>query len=720
MIEYLVKFGLVSAILYTVYLLILEKESIYKFNRFYLLAIVALALVIPITIVKTEVITVPAQEFIEVSSPALASTLETEPFYLPETVPTSVSKSYLTTEVILWLVYSFVSLVFLFRFSRNLLKIRQLRISGTIINHGGQHIVLRSDIHSSFSFLNTIFTNKERYMNGHIPAAIIAHELVHVRQKHSWDIIIIELIQAALWFNPVIFFIKRSIKLNHEFLADAHTLQGSTSLRTYQELLIKHSTRNLNNSPELSSPINYSLTKKRLQMMAKNTTQLKAATLSLCAIIAIILSFWFLGETRIIAQEEEIKVDLNVSEDSNNTQGEAQEATFEILFPVSLALDQKAHSSSNIKYTTLYSFSSSMRYKAEDDEWIEAEFNKISLETKRKIIDNNWSTEFLDSSSGEWISCAIRYKEKIPLNQKDSKVQKTDTAQKKPNHKYLKPNNKVRFNNTKGERIEKLYKDLTPSELERFKQNEAKPAYFLPPPPRGYVPDNFAEQFSNEKEYGVWLDGKKINNSELKNYSANEIHHYYKSALLKNAKNYGVHTFQLNVYTDKYMEGKPDGTWINLLTIPEGGIQKLKEQKNSNKSGNGPFPSYVFHDDTKTRWVDEKGHVVKSTEKKGTEEFQFYVPPVKSKPISAETLQKYISNPQYHLWLNNEPVHAKHELEISADEIHHTQDIFSKGIHQLNIITKNYSKIEEIENGFWVTVPKEHVSQLITSSTDSK
>ena len=97
---------------------------------------------------------------------------------------------------------------------------------------------------------------------------------------------------------------------------------------------------------------------------------------------------------------------------------------------------------------------------------------------------------------------------------------------------------------------------------------------------------------SDEREYGVWLDGKRIRNSELKKYSADQIHHYWKSVLHRNAKNYGVHTFQLNMYTNKYFEERlNNGTWINLLTIPKGGIEELKEQKKSgNKSGNHPFP----------------------------------------------------------------------------------------------------------------------------------
>ncbi len=246
-----------------------------------------------------------------------------------------------------------------------------------------------------------------------------------------------------------------------------------------------------------------------------------------------------------------------------------------------------------------------VRYKNENGKVIESEFGKLSREQKVLFTSPEckgevWTNSFFDStikwrSYMELLNWAKRAKQnKIPnfFGGENGIQSPQDTLPNKSNFFAPSPNRMVRFISTEGDTIKKLYKNLSDSELERFKQNEAEPAYLAPPPPRGIVPDNFAEQFSDEREYGVWLDGKRIRNSELKKYSADQIHHYWKSVLHRNAKNYGVHTFQLNMYTNKYFEERlNNGTWINLLTIPKGGIEELKEQKKSgNKSGNHPFP----------------------------------------------------------------------------------------------------------------------------------
>lgn len=246
-----------------------------------------------------------------------------------------------------------------------------------------------------------------------------------------------------------------------------------------------------------------------------------------------------------------------------------------------------------------------VRYKSGNGKVTETEFGKLSHE--QRIIfaspeakgevrfNSSFDSKMKWRSYMELLNWAKRAKQnKIPnfFGGENGIQSPQDTLPNKSNFFAPSPNRMVRFISTEGDTIKKLYKNLSDSELERFKQNEAEPAYLAPPPPRGIVPDNFAEQFSDEREYGVWLDGKRIRNSELKKYSADQIHHYWKSVLHRNAKNYGVHTFQLNMYTNKYFEERlNNGTWINLLTIPKGGIEELKEQKKSgNKSGNHPFP----------------------------------------------------------------------------------------------------------------------------------
>jgi len=88
---------------------------------------------------------------------------------------------------------------------------------------------------------------------------VILHEQTHATQKHSLDILFIELLQIVFWFNPFLYFIKHSIKLNHEFLADRAVLNKGIATSTYQNILLAFSSNA--HTPPLANSINYSSTR---------------------------------------------------------------------------------------------------------------------------------------------------------------------------------------------------------------------------------------------------------------------------------------------------------------------------------------------------------------------------------------------------------------------------------------------------------------------------
>ena len=93
------------------------------------------------------------------------------------------------------------------------------------------------------------------------------HEMEHIKQRHSIDLIIMELLLIIQWFNPFAWFIGRSIKTNHEFLADEGVLQNGFSKLDYQELLLTQATGIQVN--DLTNNFNISLLKTRIIMMTK-------------------------------------------------------------------------------------------------------------------------------------------------------------------------------------------------------------------------------------------------------------------------------------------------------------------------------------------------------------------------------------------------------------------------------------------------------------------
>lgn len=97
------------------------------------------------------------------------------------------------------------------------------------------------------------------------------HEQVHAKQKHALDILFIELLQIAFWFNPLLYLIKKDIKLNHEFLADQAVINKGTNTKHYQQLLLAFSSNTSHN--QLANAINYSLIKKRFTVMKTKTSK---------------------------------------------------------------------------------------------------------------------------------------------------------------------------------------------------------------------------------------------------------------------------------------------------------------------------------------------------------------------------------------------------------------------------------------------------------------
>lgn len=283
-------------LLWAFYKLFLEKENIHFVKRFYLLFSLVFAFSIPLITLTYEAEVISQSETVsEITTPLLI---------VPETEITQESVDYLP--IILWIVYGIGVLVFGFRFIRNVIAIsKKIRTNERLKEPSHINVLLSSSI-IPHTFLSYIFVPKKEFQNKNIPEEVLLHEKTHVQQKHTLDILFVEVLQVIFWFNPLFIFIKRSIKLNHEFLADQSVLKQRFSIQNYFELLLNYP--NSSNQAVLSSPINYSLTKKRLQMMtkefSKKRTMLKLVTLA--PVLSLCVLFF---NNEIVAKEVERPLD---------------------------------------------------------------------------------------------------------------------------------------------------------------------------------------------------------------------------------------------------------------------------------------------------------------------------------------------------------------------------------------------------------------------------
>lgn len=117
-----------------------------------------------------------------------------------------------------------------------------------------------------FSFLNKIYVNKEQHVDAELKD-IFKHEDIHVKGLHSLDILLFEIILVCCWYNPFVWFMRRAIRQNLEFLTDQQVLNKGIDKQTYQYSLLNVSKKGT--SIGLSNQFNFKLLKRRIMMMNK-------------------------------------------------------------------------------------------------------------------------------------------------------------------------------------------------------------------------------------------------------------------------------------------------------------------------------------------------------------------------------------------------------------------------------------------------------------------
>jgi bla regulator protein blaR1 len=291
MMTYILKTILCSALLILVYYSFLEQEKMHRFNRFYLLFSIAFSFIVPLITIKTRLSGFPVSESVFLTGNSLPDAI------MQDKLP-RVNDSITFSNLLLG-VYLAVTAFLTGRFVKNILMILFKIKSNITIPYFDAKLVVTNGIIVPFSFLRYIFINREDFEKGTIEKEILSHELTHVKQKHSIDILFLELLMIPVWINPVLYFYRKAIQLNHEFLADESVVNTFRDLQNYQLLLLDKVRQT--NSLFLSSPFNFLITKKRIIMMSKKASY-KAASFRKIALIPIVAAIGFLFSAKTFSQ----------------------------------------------------------------------------------------------------------------------------------------------------------------------------------------------------------------------------------------------------------------------------------------------------------------------------------------------------------------------------------------------------------------------------------
>jgi len=276
------------------YKLLLRRETFYKVNRFFLIACLAISFALPLLQVPqqfslrkpaTAVIQQPSlivTEQVQQSPPAVKQDAQNSAGVSNATVPAATTPSkaedsgFSFAQLMTWLfwIYWFGVIVFgiSFLFQLILLLVRAYR--SPVIIDGKYRIVEVSGDKAPCSFGNNIFINPEKY-EWETYSQIIEHEKVHIRQNHTLDIIIAELLLIFQWFNPFAWIYRREIESNLEFLTDDQLIEQKIDKQSYQLSLMKVSAPHFPLS--LTTNYNQSILKKRIAMMNTKKSNLHTA-----------------------------------------------------------------------------------------------------------------------------------------------------------------------------------------------------------------------------------------------------------------------------------------------------------------------------------------------------------------------------------------------------------------------------------------------------------
>lgn len=161
-------------------------------------------------------------------------------------------------------VWALGAAVLVVRFLVQLAVVCRLAWRGRKLVWHGQRVIALDSGEQPFSFFGWIFVNPERYSEEELEE-IMAHEATHARQRHSWDVVVSELLCCLFWFNPAVWLAKRYIRQNLEFLADRAVMRAGFDRKSYQYHLLRLSYGV--GVEQIVNSFNVSLLKRRIMMM---------------------------------------------------------------------------------------------------------------------------------------------------------------------------------------------------------------------------------------------------------------------------------------------------------------------------------------------------------------------------------------------------------------------------------------------------------------------
>ena len=282
---YLLKSMILSGIFFGYYTLFLKNTIYHAYNRFYLLASMALSLAIPFF--KLSMFSVTEEQ---------AAGAKQLLIYLTQLPASPVQEAYIDWEII---VIAVISSLFVCYLVYSVVRIFRLKAMNSKTQMG-EFTFIETDLDEApFSFFSNLFWKKSISIEDECGRKILQHELSHIREKHSWDRLFSQLICSVFWMNPFNWIIQKELQNIHEFIADRDAV-GTGEVDAFAKMLLQTYYGNHFLNP--SHSFYYSSIKRRIIMLTTSNVP-KYAYLRKVAVLPMLAFILALFSIQLSAQE---------------------------------------------------------------------------------------------------------------------------------------------------------------------------------------------------------------------------------------------------------------------------------------------------------------------------------------------------------------------------------------------------------------------------------
>lgn len=284
---YLLQVVIVSGILYAYYHVALRNKKFHQYNRFYILAAALASILIPF-------LNIPVYFTNGDTSSAWLYSLQnlSGRQTVIITLEEGAAENTFNWQSLWYALYAVIGLLGLARVLLSIRKLKKLMRVHPTEQLNGIRFINTAEPGTPFSFFRWLFWNNKIELDSQKGEQIFRHEVFHIQQKHSLDIIFMEIVTIVFWINPVFHLMKKELKAIHEFLADRFAT-NETQKWEYAEMLLMQA---LNTQHQLVHPFFHNQIKRRIAMITnphKTSHQYlrKLLVLPLAALLVTLFAF---------------------------------------------------------------------------------------------------------------------------------------------------------------------------------------------------------------------------------------------------------------------------------------------------------------------------------------------------------------------------------------------------------------------------------------------